>query len=211
MKYLGSNGLQHFYDKYIRPLKDAAFKGVSNNLTTAEEGSVLDARQGKNLEDKKIDKKNIINDLTTTEEGYVLDARQGKILKEEIDKIKIYLSEKTINEDMFAFQDFYDIMFFSAKKIGKTLYFSAEIFYTGQESTMQPNQFYKMNNVDNVDSEIIPSNFAKLNITATDGSYINAVNGFAMMNKSGQIEFSFPSDPVAPTYIFLSGTYETAN
>ena len=112
---------------------------------------------------------------------------------------------------MFAFQSFYDVMFLSGKKVGKTLYFSTELFYTGKESTMQPNQFYKLNNVDSVDPAIAPKNFNVLQVTATNGAYINAVNGFAMINKSGQIEFSFPSDPVAPTYIFISGIYETAS
>lgn len=93
MKYLGPNGLQYFYDKYIRPMKDAAYKNVANDLTTEEEGSVLDARQGKELDEKKIDKDNIKNDLTTTEEGCVLDARQGKALDDKINKINKYLSE----------------------------------------------------------------------------------------------------------------------
>ena len=113
--------------------------------------------------------------------------------------------------DMFAFQSFFNVMFLSGKKVGKTLYFSAELFYTGQGSTMQPNQFYKLNNVGDVDPAIIPKDFAILNVTATNGAYTNAVNGFAMINKSGQIEYSFPTDPVEPTYIFVSGIYETAN
>lgn len=99
MEYLGLHGLQHFYDKYIRPLKDAAYKGVANNLTTEEEGSVLDARQGKELDEKKIDRDNIKNDLTTTEEGRVLDARQGKELNDKIDKIKKYVIEEGENEN----------------------------------------------------------------------------------------------------------------
>lgn len=52
MKFLDLTGLQYFYDKYLRPLKDAAFKTTANNLTTEKEGSVLDARQGKALDDK---------------------------------------------------------------------------------------------------------------------------------------------------------------
>lgn len=211
MKYLGPNGLQHFYDKYIRPLKDAAYKSVANNLTTEEEGSVLDARQGKELDEKKIDKDNIVNDLTTEEEGSVLDARQGKALDDKINKINEYLSNQTITSDMFAFQSFYDIMFFTGRKSGNTLYFSTELFYKGQETTMQPNQFYKLNNVDDVDPAIIPKGFNVLQITATNGAYTNAVAGFALMNAEGQIEFSFPSDPVEPTYIFICGIYETAN
>ena len=121
------------------------------------------------------------------------------------------LSELPMTADMFAFQSFFNVMFLSGKKVGKTLYFSAELFYTGQGSTMQPNQFYKLNVVDDVDPAIIPKDFAVLNVTATNGAYTNAVNGFAMINKSGQIEYSLPTDPVEPTYIFVSGIYETAN
>lgn len=38
--------------KYFSDLKEAAFNAVANNLTTTEEGSVLDARQGKELKEK---------------------------------------------------------------------------------------------------------------------------------------------------------------
>lgn len=93
MKFLNLEGLQHFYDKYIRPLRDAAYKDVANDLITTEEGSVLDARQGKALEDKKVDKSNIVNSLLTTIAGYALDARQGKILDERINEINTYLPE----------------------------------------------------------------------------------------------------------------------
>lgn len=122
-----------------------------------------------------------------------------------------YLAELPLTADMFAFQNFYNVMFLSGKKIGKTLFFSAELYYTGQESTMQPNQLYKMNTAENVDSAIIPKDFNVLQVTATDGAYTHATNGIAIINKSGQIEYSFPADPVEPTYIFVSGIYETAN
>lgn len=125
--------------------------------------------------------------------------------------INKYLAELPMTADMFAFQSFFNVMFLSGKKVGKTLYFSAELFYTGQGSTMQPNQFYKMNMAENVDSAIIPKDFNVLQVTATDGAYTHATNGIAMINKSGQIEYSFPADPVEPTYIFVSGIYETAN
>lgn len=130
---------------------------------------------------------------------------------DDIPTINKYLAELPLTADMFAFQSFYNVMFLSGKKIGKTLFFSAELYYTGQESTMQPNQFYKMNTAENVDSAIIPKDFNVLQVTATDGAYTHAINGIAMINKSGQIEFSFPSDPVAPTYVFISGIYETMN
>lgn len=154
------------------------------------------------------DKADVIDDL----EDIVANQANGKIAgAKSVATLNKYLAETTVTASMFAFQDFYNVMFLSCKKIGKILFFSSELYYTGQESTMQPNQFYKLNNVDSVNSAVIPKDFNVLQITAADGSYTHAVNGFAMINKSGQIEFSFPSDPVAPTYLFISGIYETVN
>lgn len=55
---------------------------LANNLTTTVEGYALDARQGKVLDDKKLDKSKVANNLTTIESGWSLDARQGKWLNE---------------------------------------------------------------------------------------------------------------------------------
>ena len=76
---------------------------------------------------------------------------------------------------------------------------------------MQPNQYYKLNRPGSVDPAVIPKNFNVLNVTAVNGSYTHAINGFAQITKDGLIEFSLPEDPVEPTYIFISGIYETAN
>lgn len=71
--------------KWFADMGNAAFRAVANNLTTESAGShVLDAYQGKMLEDGKLDKANVVNSLLTTEEGYALDARQGKKLDEKI-------------------------------------------------------------------------------------------------------------------------------
>ena len=56
-------------------------------MTTTAEGYVLDARQGKTLNDKfsnYVPTANIKNNLTTTDSDYVLDARQGKALNDKI-------------------------------------------------------------------------------------------------------------------------------
>lgn len=63
----------------------AAYLGVQNNLNTLSSGYVLDARQGKTLQDEldalgDAASKNVANNLTTTNSGYVLDARQGNVL-----------------------------------------------------------------------------------------------------------------------------------
>lgn len=58
------------------------YGSVANNLTTTADGYVLDARQGKVLDDKKLDKTAVANNLTTIGEGRALDARQGKWLNE---------------------------------------------------------------------------------------------------------------------------------
>ena len=57
---------------------------IANNLTTTTDGKVLDARQGKALNDSKLNKSDIANNLTTTTEGKALDARQGKSLSDAI-------------------------------------------------------------------------------------------------------------------------------
>ena len=69
-------------------LGSAAGKDVANNLTTSDSSHVLDARQGKALNEAKLDKNNVVNNLTTTEEGYALDARQGKEINGNIVELK---------------------------------------------------------------------------------------------------------------------------
>lgn len=67
--------------KYFADLKDSAFRSVANNLTTTSAGSsVLDAYQGKVLEDKKLNKADVVNNLLATVAGKALDATQGKLL-----------------------------------------------------------------------------------------------------------------------------------
>ena len=56
---------------------------IANNLTTTDSGKVLDARQGKALNDSlsgKVNTSDVANNLTTTTAGKVLDARQGYAL-----------------------------------------------------------------------------------------------------------------------------------
>lgn len=55
---------------------------VANNLTTDIEGYALDARQGRILNETKLDKTSVLNNLITIAAGYALDARQGKWLDE---------------------------------------------------------------------------------------------------------------------------------
>ncbi len=102
MKFLDLTGLQYFYEKYLRPLKNAAFKDVANDLTTSIDGFVLDARQGTVLDEKKLDKSKVINNALTTEEGFALDARQGKVLKDEIDELN---GKMKADDDWSAYSD----------------------------------------------------------------------------------------------------------
>lgn len=80
--------------KWFADIKDGAFRSVANNLTTASAGgSVLDAYQGKLLNDGKLAKANVINNLLTTAAGYALDARQGKALSEKITTVQGTVSQ----------------------------------------------------------------------------------------------------------------------
>lgn len=63
-------------------LEDQIVYQIANNLTTTANGYALDARQGKVLDEKKLDVSKVANNLTTIESGWSLDARQGKWLNE---------------------------------------------------------------------------------------------------------------------------------
>ncbi len=78
MKYLSWTGLQHFYAKYIEPIKEVARTGKYEDL---------------------IEKPEIVNNTTTTEAGTVLDGRVGKILKKEMDENKRYFEEDKKKQD----------------------------------------------------------------------------------------------------------------
>lgn len=81
--------------KWFADMGAAAFRAVANNLTTASAGgSVLDAYQGKVLNDNKLAKANVVNNLLTTQAGYALDARQGKALDEKISDLNGKLGDK---------------------------------------------------------------------------------------------------------------------
>lgn len=69
---------------------------VANELTIEDAGYVLDARQGKWLNDNKLGYSNIVNNLGTVDDGYVLDARQGWTLKKLIDNRSVSLQTQTI-------------------------------------------------------------------------------------------------------------------
>lgn len=84
--------------KWFADLKDAAFREVANNLTTSAAGaSVLDAYQGKVLNDNKFEKANVINNLLTTEAGFALDARQGKVLDDKITELNGNIGIKIVD------------------------------------------------------------------------------------------------------------------
>ena len=207
MKYLGPNGLQYFYDKYIRPLKDAAYKNVANDLTTEEEGSVLDARQGKELDEKKIDKDNIKNDLTTTEEGCVLDARQGKALDDKINEINKYLSEllpKTLDVSMLALQSHWQVMAADVWKEGDTVHINMEIYTS---AIIQANHLYTINTPASTDTDVRPAKLSFLSVFATDSAYGNTVSASGIVTSAGAIQISIPN-PSRP-YVFIAGEYRT--
>lgn len=52
MSFLNLDGLKHFYDKYLKPLKGASKCEITQSLTTTTAGYVLDARAGKTLDTK---------------------------------------------------------------------------------------------------------------------------------------------------------------
>lgn len=84
--------------KWFADLGTAAFQGVSNVLTQTSAGYVLDARQGKALNDAKVDKTSIVNNLLATEPGFPLDATQGKVLDDKITQANEDLQDLSDNK-----------------------------------------------------------------------------------------------------------------
>ena len=88
-------------------LEEQAVGALANNLATTTEGYALDARQGKVLDDKKLDKAKVANNLKTIEEGWALDARQGKYIDENkvgFSDVANDLTTKEINKVLSAYQ-----------------------------------------------------------------------------------------------------------
>lgn len=77
-----SDGFNAVDGELTLALEGQAVGSIANNLTTDVEGYALDARQGKVLDEKKLDASKVVNNHTTVLEGYALDARQGKWLSE---------------------------------------------------------------------------------------------------------------------------------
>lgn len=61
---------------------------IVNNLLQTAAGGVLDARQGKALNDLKLNIANVYNGLDQTASGYALDARQGLALQNQLNALK---------------------------------------------------------------------------------------------------------------------------
>ena len=84
--------------KFFTDLKTVAFTGsytdlsnkpeIVNALTATSAGKILDARQGKALDEAKLNKADVVNNLVTTVAGCALDARQGKALDGKISELK---------------------------------------------------------------------------------------------------------------------------
>lgn len=55
---------------------------AANDLITQKEGYVLDARQGRVLDEKKLDHAQVLDHLNAETPGCALDARQGRVLDE---------------------------------------------------------------------------------------------------------------------------------
>lgn len=77
-----SDGFEMVSAELTLSLEGGVSGAIANNLTTDVEGYALDARQGKALDDKKLDRAKVANNLVTVEEGWALDARQGRLLDE---------------------------------------------------------------------------------------------------------------------------------
>ena len=68
---------------------------IIDNTSTNDNTKVLSAKQGKLLNDTKLNKTDVIGNLSTTDDGKALSAYQGKILNDK--KIEVSAIENTVN------------------------------------------------------------------------------------------------------------------
>ena len=189
--------------KWFADLGTAAFKGVSNALTQTAEGYVLDARQGKVLDDKislKLAIANVVNNLLTTKAGYALDARQGKVLKDEITALNGKITVSKYDKTALNFKSAWEIRHCEVHKIGSLVHISARI-YTG---TIMANTDYT---IATASTGFRPVAETPLCAVAGDYSMANTVACMCLIQTSGNILLKVPAD--GKTYIDISGTFIT--
>lgn len=196
--------------KWFADIKGAAFQDVSNTLTTTEAGKVLDARQGKVLDEKiteKVDKTDVVNGLTETAAGKVLDARQGKALDEKIDDLSREVSdlnsklrEKIYEEDALSIADFYNVSAFDMRKIGNEVFLNISI---SLESSAQfdANTLYTVN-PDPISDDLKPSKTYHLQGFGCDNNWGQATAMAVIIEPDGKIKYTAPS---RRTFFKISG------
>lgn len=81
-------------------------RAAANDLNTTIAGKLLDARQGKALNDRKLNNANVYNGLDKTAAGYALDARQGKALKDISDALAASVSDVYDSTATYAVGDY---------------------------------------------------------------------------------------------------------
>lgn len=197
--------------KWFADLGTAAFKNTANNLTTDEEGSVLDARQGKALESKKLDKTKVINNLLTTQEGFALDARQGKVLDDKIDQIndKITqinedLAERMYDQDTLSIADFYDVSAFDMRMKGNEVFLNISISLQSS-AQFDPNMPYIINTKP-IPEELRPDKTYHLQGFGCDSNWGQATTMAVIIEPSGYIKYTAPS---RSAFFKLSGHWFT--
>lgn len=167
-------------------LGNAASKNVANNLTTSSSGgSVLDAYQGKLLNDKKLDKSSVVNSLLATIPGSALDAVQGKKLDEKITQINEGLTDEVYDQSDFPMHSFYNISDYDLRKNGNKVFFNVSISLK-ESAIFDPNAKYKIS-PSVLPDELIPQKTFLLSAFGCDGSWGNPVPVSAYVDRSGDI------------------------
>ena len=193
--------------KWFADIKGAAFQDVSNTLTTTEAGKVLDARQGKVLDEKvaeKLDKTDVVNGLTDTAAGKALDARQGKVLNEKVSDLNSKLYEKIYEEDALSIADFYDVTDFDLRKRGNEVFFNVSL--SMQSGTQfDPNTLYSIGTSPML-SELRPNKVFFLSGYGCDSNWGNPTPISTFVDTVGYVRYCASA---RKTYFKISGHWVT--
>lgn len=190
--------------KWFADMRTAAFLSVTNTLTKDVAGYVLDARQGKALDDKKVNKESIVNNLLTTKSGYVLDARQGKVLNDKINKINSDLSDVIYDRSDLPISDFYTVADFDLRRINNQVFVNLSLTIDSG-TQFEPNTLYSIGQSP-VISELKPLKTYYLNGFGCGSNWDNATALSVIIDNDGYIKYTAPS---RSTYLKISGHWFT--
>lgn len=153
--------------KWFADIKGAAFQDVSNTLTTTEAGKVLDARQGKVLDEK-------IDDLSR-----------------EVSDLNSKIHEETYEQDALSIAEFYDVSAFDLRRKGNEVFLNVSLSLK-PTAQFDANTQYTIN-TNPISGDLKASKTYHLQGFGCDSNWGQATAMVVIIEPDGKIKYTAPS------------------